>query len=619
MKSQTIFETYRDLMIGHGHKEIPNVSVVPDNDPTLLFVNSGMFPLVPYLSGESHPMGKRLVNIQRSVRFEDIEEVGDSNRHTTQFHMIGNWSLGDYFKENQLRWIYTFYVEKLGLDITRLYATVFRGNSYAEKDTMSISLLKDIYKSYGVEANEGERIFALSEDDNWWKRGDAPGELGGPSSEVYYYLGCQGENGTGLGLNLEDPEHADDFIEIGNSVFMEFKRNESMGWDPITQKNVDYGGGLERIALVTQGKKDIFETDNFFPIIERIEKITGEKYGSSHEITKAMRVLADHMRASVILVMDDISPSNKDQGYILRRIIRRMARYARIFNIKTALSRQLVDPTLSILSWLYPDLKNQKERIVSVIEDEENKFHAILSKMEPQVKKQIQKLSHDEKSLAEAGFNLYQSSGYPFEILLEDLVQAGIQIDHKKITQYYNNLFQKHKLLSRTGSEKKFKGGLADQSEQVVRYHTATHLIHEALSRVTQNTDIRQEGSNITGERLRFDFFSPEKLTDNQKKEVEILVNKQISAGLPVTHTVMPREKADSIGAKSFFHESYGEKVKVYFIGGDLNKPQDSFSKEFCGGPHVENTADIGKIEIYKMEKIGSNKYRLYARNTTQK
>lgn len=573
MKSQDILNAYKNLMKEKGHAEIPNVSVVPENDPTLLFVNSGMFPLVPYLSGEPHPMGKRLMNVQRSVRFEDIEKVGMTNRHTTQFHMIGNWSLGDYFKDEQLPWIFEFYVKKIGLDINRLYATVFKGNEYAPKDTKSIEILKKIYQSYGIEAEEGIRIFALGEEDNWWKRGDAPGELGGPCSEVYYYMGKHGENGTGFGLHLEDPEHENDFVEIGNSVFMEFRKNKKNGWNPIEQKNVDYGGGLERIALVAQHKKDIYETDNFYPIIEQIEQITDKKYHSSDEITKAMRVLADHMRTSVVLAMDGVVPSNKDQGYILRRVIRRMARYARIFHIQDPLSPKLVDATILILSWLYPELTDRKQEIVKIIEEEEKKFHAILKKMEPQIAKRIKNIDHTEENLAKTGFDLYQSCGYPLEIFIEDLIQAGISCDQQKLTTTYDRIFTEHKQKSRSGSEKKFKGGLADNSEQVIKYHTATHLIHQALVDVMDSDKIRQEGSNITGERLRFDFSSPTKPTDEQKKEIEKILNEKIKAALPVTYAVLPREKAQKMGAKSFFKEKYGEKVKVYFIGGSAEEP----------------------------------------------
>lgn len=383
----------------------------------------------------------------------------------------------------------------------------------------------------------------------------------------------------------------------------------------LNKKNVDYGGGLERIALATQNKKDIFETDNFYPIIKVIEKITEKSYNSSLESTKAMRVLADHMRASVIMSMDHVEPSNKDQGYILRRLIRRMARHARVFNIQEALSPQLVDTTISVLSWLYPDLENQKNRITDVIKTEEEKFHIILKKMEPVVIKRINMTNKTEESLANAAFDLYQSYGYPLEIFIEDVTQTGILINEPKLEKFYKETFYQHKQKSRVGSEKKFKGGLANNSKQVIKYHTATHLIHQSLNIVTNDSKLKQEGSNITGERLRFDFSSTKIITKNEIKLVEEMVNKIINDSLDVSYSVLPYKEAISIGAKSFFKEKYGENVKIYFIGGNKENPEKAFSKEFCGGPHVKNTSEIGVIEIYELKKIGEKKYRIYARN----
>jgi alanyl-tRNA synthetase len=522
--------------------------------------------------------------------------------------MIGNWSLGDYFKEEQLNWIYEFFVEKIGLDINRIYATVFEGDKYAPKDNTSIKILQSIFKKYGIEGKEGERIFTYGKDDNWWQRGNAPGELGGPDSEIFYYLG----EGTGLGQN--PAENQDEFLEIGNSVFMQYKMTQDGGWEELSQKNVDFGGGLERIALVAQGKRDIYETDNFHPIINEIEKLTGKYYLENKEITKTMRILADHMRASTMLAMDGVLPSNKDQGYILRRLIRRMSKHARVFNINEAISPKLVNTTIRILSWLYPELEKKKDAITNIIGDEEKKFHDILKKMEPKVQKIIKKTSTNEKDLALAAFNLFQSSGYPLEIFIEDLAQNNLSINVERINNEYERIFGEHKNKSRIGAKKKFKGGLADSNEQTVKYHTATHLIHQALNDVLQTGDIKQEGSNITADRLRFDFYCSKKPSSDDKKQVEEIVNEKIVAKLTVQNVIMDKKEADKLGVKSFFKEKYEDKVKVYFIGNNEKNIQDAYSKELCGGPHVANTAEIGKITIYKLEKIGNNKYRLYAK-----
>lgn len=606
--SRDILTSYLDLMKSNGHMEVPNVSLIPENDPTLLFVNSGMFPLAPYLGGEPHPLGKRLTNVQRSLRFEDIEEVGTTNRHTTQFHMIGNWSLGDYFKEEQLTWIYTFYVEKMGLDPQRIYATVFEGDEYAPKDTAAIKILKKIFKTYGIDAKEGERIFPYGKDDNWWQRGDAPGELGGPDSEVFYYLGKD----TGIGQN--PAENQDDFLEIGNSVFMQYRMTEQGGWEELPQKNVDFGGGLERIALVVQNKRDIFETDNFYPIIQEIEKITGTKYDDTTEGKKAMRILADHMRACTVLGMDGVTPGNKDQGYILRRLIRRMARFSRTFHIHEAIAPKLVNTTIDVLAWLYPDLKKKQTQIEHMIQEEENRFHKTLKNAEKKVQQVIESTGGNEKDLAQHAFDLFQSAGYPGEIFLEDLAQHGLSIDIQKFNTLYNNLFAKHKETSRTGAEKKFKGGLADTSEQVLRYHTATHLLHQALYDVV-GQEVRQEGSNITAERLRFDFFADHKPTDEEIQKVQEIINSKIQEALPVRYEMMDKNEALKLGVKAFFQEKYGDTVKVYTIAKDKEGITEAYSKELCGGPHVKNTKEIGPIEIYKREKIGKQIYRIYARN----
>jgi alanyl-tRNA synthetase len=602
MTSQEIIKKYIDFYTSKGHKLIPNVSLVPENDPTLLFVNSGMFPLVAYLSGQPHPMGKRLVNIQRSVRFEDLDEVGDP-QHTIAFHMVGNWSLGDYFKKEQLPWVYEFLIKELGLDIHKMYATVFAGDEYAPKDEESIKILKEVFGSYGIKAEEEKRIFALGRKSNWWKRGDTVGELGGPDSEIYYYLG----KGSGEGKN--PAENEDEYLEIGNSVFMQYKKTES-GWEELTQKNVDFGGGLERIAWVVQGKKDIFETDNFWPIIEKVEQISGKKYRQSNIITKSMRILADHMRTSVFLAMDGVIPSNKDQGYALRRILRRMTRASRVLEVEKNLSKNLVSIVVESFSWMYPRLLEKQKNIEVIFEDEEDKFRKTLERGQKELEKKLTKETYETRELAGIAFDIYQSLGYPSEIFLEDVKDKGIKVEEKEFKVIFEQIFIDHQKHSREGAEQKFKGGLADQSEQVVKYHTTTHLLHKALRDVL-GEHVSQKGSNITGERLRFDFSHTKKLSEEELAKVVDEVNETIGKDLPVNFVVLPKEEADKTRALHFFGEKYGDQIKVYFIGDSL---ENAISKEYCGGPHVHNTSELSSIEIYKQESIGKGLMRIYAR-----
>jgi alanyl-tRNA synthetase len=600
MTTQEILTAYLDFFKERGHALIPNLSLVPSGDSTLLFVNSGMFPLVPYLSGEPHPLGKRLINVQRSIRFEDIDEIGD-NRHTTCFHMLGNWSLGDYFKEEQLRWIWEFMVERLGIDVDKMYGTVFYGDEYAPRDEVSIGLLEEIFRAYGVSnPQEGERIFAYK--GNWWQRGDAVGELGGPDSEIYYYIG---KDGNGLG---QDPDkNEEEFIEIGNSVFMQYKRTPE-GWDELPQKNVDFGGGLERITMVVQQKEDIFETDSFWPIVEYLQEVSGASYRESLETTQAMRILADHVRGCVLLAMDGVIPSNKDQGYVLRRLLRRMVRYARNLNIKTGVAADLVDVTTRMLSWMYPNLPDMNDQIKGIFVEEEEKFSKTLDRGVREAEKRLKDTDGSIESLAQIGFDLYQSLGYPPEMIVDDARDCGFTVDLKQFERIYATEFTQHKDKSRAGAEHKFKGGLADQSEQVVKYHTTTHILHWALRQVLGDNVI-QHGSNITSERLRFDFNYDSKLSDEQISLVEELVNKTIKQSLPVNFVMLPIVEAEKTGAIHAFGEKYGETVKVYFIGSALDT---ALSKEFCGGPHVQNTSELNEVQLYKQESVGKGIRRVY-------
>ena len=618
MDSKQILQKYLAFFEKRGHKQVPNVSLVPENDPTLLYVNSGMFPLVPYLSGEPHPLGKRIMNVQRCLRFfEDLENVGETNRHTTAFHMLGNWGLGDYFKEEQLEWVFEFLVRDLGLDINKMYASVFSGDEDAPKDDVSVGILKKVFAKYGVEAKEGERIFAYGKEENWWQRGEAVGELGGPDSEVFYYIG-----GDGDGFGKDPAEHQDEFLEIGNSVFMQYRKIEG-GWEELSQKNVDFGGGLERIAAAVQGFKDIYLTDNFYPIIEKIEEISGEVYKSGGiKVQKPMRIITDHMRAATFLAMDGVVPSNKDQGYILRRLIRRVVRAGRSLGVEKNISVNTVPVTGSMFSWLYPELGERVDGIQEIFAAEEEGFRGTLSKAEPKVIKKVEKLvevvasTENEPMMnlaAKAAFDAYQSWGVPVEFFKDKLIESNVIRDEAQSNYFdlaYKNMISDHQKKSRAGAEQKFKGGLADHSEQVLKYHTATHLLHLGLREVLGD-QIVQHGSNITVERLRFDFNHQQKMTKEQLKQVEEVVNKGIKEALPVKFEILSKEKALETGAIHAFNEKYGDKVKIYYIGESLDK---AVSKEFCGGPHVKNTSEIPVMEIYKQDKIGEGMLRVYAK-----
>lgn len=602
MTCAEILNKYLNFFKNQGHQPIPNLSLIPENDSTLLFVNSGMFPLVPYLSGEPHPLGKRLVNVQRSMRFEDLEEIGD-NRHTTVFHMLGNWSLGDYFKKEQLEWAYTFFIKELQLDPQRLFASVFKGDSNAPKDHEAITIIKKIFQKYGVEGKEGERIFAYGKEDNWWQRGEAVGELGGPDSEIFYYIGPDNPPDGG------PAKHPDKFVEIGNSVFMQYQRTQN-GWVELPQKNVDFGGGLERIAMVVQQKQDIFETDNFWPIIAKLEKLTGKTYGQNPEVTRAMRILSDHLRASSMLAMDGVIPGNKDQGYALRRFLRRMVRFGKNQLQLNNISAELFDGVIEAIGWLYPELEKKRNEIINLFTEEENRFANTLQRAQKQVKAALANLSPEPEEVAKTAFNLYQSTGYPPEMLVDDLEDLGKKLPLSDFNQAYQQYLTKHQELSRQGAVIKFKGGLADHSETVVQYHTATHLLHQALRQVLDE-QIQQKGSNITNQRLRFDFSYSKPVNEREIGKIEALVSEKIKQELAVNFEIMNKDEAEKIGALHFSNKDYPEKVKIYYIGPSL---KEAFSKEFCGGPHVKNLSELKPIKIYKQESVSKGVRRIYAR-----
>ncbi|MBI2334963.1 alanine--tRNA ligase [Candidatus Daviesbacteria bacterium] len=560
MDSKKIREKYIKFFVGKAHKQIAPARLVPENDPTTLFTSSGMQPLVPYLLGQEHPEGKRLVNSQPCFRAEDIDEVGD-NRHTTFFEMLGNWSLGDYFKKEQLPWIWEFLTKELGLPKEKLYVSVLEGDKESYEIWKSLRVKEDHIFFYGV-------------DKNWWSRSGPPekmpeGEIGGPDSEVFYDFGgedCHPNCACGR------------FLEIGNSVFIQYQKTDGK-LKELPQKNVDFGGGLERLIAAVNNNPDVFQTDLYIPIIRNIEQITNKKYdGNKSE----MQVIADHMKAATSLIIDGIMPSNKLQGYVLRRLLRRAA-------VKM---RQLGGDLIKLSK-----LADQNEE---VIKEEMERFSKTLDKG----LKEIEKI---EKIDGKAAFDLYQTFGFPYEVTEELFREKGQEINKEQ----FKTEFEKHQQLSRTASSGMFKGGLADHSEVVIKYHTATHLLHQALRDVL-GSQVFQKGSNITAERLRFDFSYERKMTDSEIKQVEELVNQKIKDDLKVEHMIVSLDEAKQMHAIGLFDEKYAEKVSIYGIG-----PQSKgryYSLEFCGGPHVEHTGVIGQIEITKEEAVSFGIRRIYAK-----
>ncbi len=623
-------------------KEVPNVSLIPNVDSTLLFVNSGMFPLAPYLGGQPHPLGKRLVDIQRCLRtnYDEMIEIGD-NRHTLMFEMIGDWSLGDFTKEDQIPWILEFWIKVCGMDPKRLYVTVFAGDDDAPRDTKAIELWQEAFAKYGVKAEfsedihnipsnleEGQnwpyRIFPYPKKKNWWERAHAPGELGGPTSEMFYDMGFIEKKDESYHVNDDSGR----FIEIGNNVFMEYRLSPDMKWVPLEQKNIDFGGGFERVTMIVQGKKDIFETDIYESIVQKIEELSSKEYktnGKDNEFTKYFRILADHSRAATFILADGVYPSNKDQGYILRRFIRRLIRYGLKLGIDRDFTKDLAIAVIEKMSYAYPHLKENENMIVDEIEKEEIKFRRTLELGLRHLQKIIQDQDLRSNKLIFSGaqaFDLYETYGFPIELTLDELNLS--EEDSQNLIKDFEVEEQKHRDQSRAGAEQKFKGGLADASEETTKLHTAHHLLLASLQKLI-DPNIKQRGSNITVERLRMDFNFDRKLTPEEVQKVEDLVNSKINEKLEVRRVEMPKSEAEQIGAQMEFGLKYPDTVSVYVMGEKSaidNKDWNSdrlFSKEFCGGPHVNNTWELSsegtkKFKIVEQENVGAGIKRIKAK-----
>ena len=576
----------------NGHAIISGCSLIPQNDPTVLFTTAGMHPLVPYLFGEPHPAGKRLCNVQKCIRTGDIDLVGDPS-HLTFFEMLGNWSLGDYFKEEANNWSYEFLTSSqyLGFKPEQIYITLFEGNEMVPRDDESYR----IWKKLGI--SESHMLF-LSMNDNWWGPAGKTGPCG-PDTEMFIDMGK-----PRCGPNCQPGCSCGKFFEIWNNVFMQYEKKADGSFAPLSQYNVDTGMGVERTTAMLQSKESVFDTELFAPIIESIAHSSKRAILESEHVRKAYRVIADHMRSAVFILGDEqgVTPSNLGQGYVLRRLIRRCIRHAKILGLTPCFTKPIAESVISTYGSAYPELEQNRARIFDELLAEEKKFEKTLNQGVQELEKVIAQMkAHNQQSLpGRIAFRLYDTYGLPLELTTEICKEYGISIDIKG----FNKTFARHKEVSKQGADRIFKGGLADQSEATTRLHTATHLLHRSLQ-IVLGTHVKQKGSNITTDRLRFDFSHPRKMTAEEIKRVEELVNNAIRSKLPVTMEVMSLENAKKANATALFIPKYGEKVKVYSIG--------DFSKEVCGGPHVKNTRELGHFRIKKEEASSAGVRRIRA------
>ncbi len=581
-----IKDLYINFFISKNHKKINSASIIPENDPTSLFNTAGMQPLVPYLMGKEHPLGNRLVNFQRCFRLTDLDVIGDKTHHTF-FEMLGNWSLGDYFKEGSINYSFEFLTTVLKIPLDKLAVTVFKGNDLAPADTESAT----IWQALGIKP---ERIAYLPESDNWW--GPA-GEVGpcGPDSEIFYW------RDSSVTPVIYDPSDAR-WVEIWNNVFMQYNKQLDGTFIPLQKKNVDTGMGVERTTAVLEGVTDNYETSIWKPIIAKIEELSNQKY-TDEDIKRSMRIIADHIRAIVVISGDNalIKPSNTDQGYILRRLIRRMLRYAKKININVESDFDLILAEMIIDQYkqYYPELVTNRNAIMEVLTTEKAKFARTLEKGLKEFEKMIQEVT-DSNLNADLAFKLYDTYGFPIELTVELAGEHNITVD----SEGFKNKFKEHQEKSRAGAEVKFKGGLSSSNDINIKYHTATHLLNAALKNIL-GPQVHQMGSNINDERMRFDFSYPTKVTDTELKSIEDLVNDYIKQSIPVTMKEMTKEEALKTGAESMFIDKYGDMVTIYEIG--------SISSELCGGPHVSNTSVLGHFKIVKEEASSAGVRRIKA------
>lgn len=584
MRVYELREAYQTFFEERGHARIRSAPLLPENDPSVLFTTAGMHPLAPFLLGEPHPSGKRLVDVQKVLRTDDIEEVGDTS-HLTFFEMLGNWSLGDYFKKESLTWSYEFLTRVLGLDPARLSVTVFAGDADAPRDSESA----EIWRQLGIPK---ERIYFLPKKDNWWGPAGATGPCG-PDSEIFYDTGKPDHDGCRPGCGCGK------WFEIWNNVFMEYNMTADGSYLKLQQQNVDTGMGIERTVAVLNGYDDVFLVETLYPLIQRLEERSGKRYADH---PKPFRVIADHLRAAVFAVADGAIPSNVEAGYVVRRLVRRAVRYGRELGIKNQLSAGLARLVIEMFGAAYPELQENKTRILAELEREETKFAGTLERGLREFNKVMEQTGTRGESVITGAdaFNLFETFGFPLALTVELAREQGLNVDAESFEAKY----RAHQELSRRGAEGRFKGGLADQQLETTRLHTATHLLHQALRQVL-GPGVHQMGSNITAERLRFDFSYPTKLTAEQMEQVEQLVNEHIAGDLAVRMELMPLRQATAEGALAFFGDKYGEQVKVYSIG--------DVSKEVCGGPHVTRTGELGRFKITKEEAVGQGTRRVRA------
>lgn len=617
LSSIEIRQKFLEFFKRRGHGILPSYSLVPENDPSVLFTTAGMQPLVPYLLGEKHPLGKRLANVQKCIRLTDIDEVGDFT-HCTFFEMLGNWSLGDYFKKESIEWSMDFLTSGeygLGIDPRCLYVSVFSGDADSPRDEDSIKVWKKVFAKFGIDAkvygqenldaNTSDlqptyKIFLLGKEDNWWPAGGKHPGPQGPDTEIFYYWGSNLPD-----LKKERPGFNDDnFMEIWNNVFMEYQRVDG-NYKKLDQQNVDTGMGLERICAVMEDHPDIYLTDLFKPLIKILEQSSNVDYNKDPETTKAMRIVADHIRTAVFIMGDksQVTPSNLGKGYVLRRLIRRALRYKKLLGIskeENNVFEQLARTIVENYANIYPELGSNFNFILEELKKEEVKFLATLERG----LREWEKISAKKVVSGEDAFKLFSTFGFPFELTQELAQEKGLSIDKEA----FDKAFKKHQKVSRDGSEDRFRGGLVNIDHETTKLHTTTHLLQAAL-RAILGGEVAQKGSNINPERLRFDFTHSEKMTEEEIKKVENMVNSAIESKLPIEFTEMPYKEAIQSGALGFFESRYGEKVKVYTIG----NPEQPFSKEICGGPHVKNTSELGKFKIVKEEAVSAGVRRIKA------